>query len=250
MKKIIFVSIAMATISFTACNNNADKKAETTTEQPTATNEQFACSMHPEVIGNKADKCSKCGMELSVPVIKKTETANPNDTTQSTLKKDTTKQAASKADVKTTDAVVVGSPVKEIVSNYLFLKNALSKDDAKTAASAAFRLQASFKRMGSTSIDATLKQKYLDIAETAAEHAEHIAANGAKIDHQREHFASLSKDINDIIALFGSPQKLYQDFCPMYDNGKGAYWISEVKEIKNPYFGSQMLTCGSVKKQY
>ena len=41
-----------------------------------------------------------------------------------------------------------------------------------------------------------------------------------KIDHQREHLASLSKDVSDLIALFGSSQKLYQDHCPMYNDGK------------------------------
>jgi hypothetical protein len=36
----------------------------------------------------------------------------------------------------------------------------------------------------------------------------------------------------------------------MYNDGKGAVWISEAKAIKNPYYGSQMLTCGSVKKEF
>jgi Cu(I)/Ag(I) efflux system membrane fusion protein len=29
----------------------------------------------------------------------------------------------------------------------------------------------------------------------------------------------------------------------------GAYWISDSKEIRNPYFGDAMLTCGEVKKE-
>lgn len=95
-----------------------------------------------------------------------------------------------------------------------------------------------------------MKKEYLDIAESAKENAEHIGANAGKLDHQREHFALLSKDINDLIKLFGSKQKLYQDFCPMYNNGKGAIWISEVKEIKNPYFASKMPTCSSIKKEF
>ena len=49
---------------------------------------------------------------------------------------------------------------------------------------------------------------------------------------------------------FGSKQKLYQDFCPMANDGKGAIWISEVKEIKNPYYGAEMLSCGSLKKTF
>ena len=97
-------------------------------------------------------------------------------------------------------------------------------------------------------IEAKLKKQYLDIADDAKEHAEHIGDNSGKIGHQREHFVMLSKDINDLIKLFGTKQKLYQDYCPMADEGKGAIWISEVKEIKNPYYGSNMLTCGSIKK--
>jgi hypothetical protein len=138
--------------------------------------------------------------------------------------------------------------IDKIVANYLTLKNALTKDDAKGAASAGKVLYATFNTVNVKSIDAKLKKDYLDIAETAKENAEHIGDNAGKIDHQREHFVSLSKDINDLIKLFGTKQKLYQDYCPMADDGKGAIWISEIKEIKNPYYGSNMLTCGSVKK--
>jgi hypothetical protein len=89
--------------------------------------------------------------------------------------------------------------------------------------------------------------KYMEIAESAKEHAEHIVKN--PIDHQREHFEDLSKDVNDLIALVGTDKTLYQDFCPMASNNKGAIWLSETEEINNPYFGSKMLKCGSVQKQ-
>ena len=140
--------------------------------------------------------------------------------------------------------------INEIVSNYLALKNALTKDDTKGAASAGKTLYATFNAVNVNSIDAKNKKEYLDIADDAKEHAEHIGANGGNIPHQREHFVLLSKDISDLIKTFGTTQKLYQDYCPMADDGKGAIWISEVKDIKNPYQGSKMLTCGSVKKTY
>ena len=105
-----------------------------------------------------------------------------------------------------------------------------------------------FNSADASGLTAAQKKEYTDIAGDAKEHAEHIGDNAGKIAHQREHFAILSKDINDLIKLLGSNKKLYQDHCPMYDDGKGAIWISETKEIKNPYYGSQMLTCGSVKK--
>lgn len=140
--------------------------------------------------------------------------------------------------------------IAEIVSNYLKLKNALTKDDANSAANAGKALFTSFTNASVVSLDEKQKKEFADIADDAKEHSEHIGANAGKIDHQREHFATLSKDVNDLIKMFGAPQKLYQDFCPMYDDGKGATWISEVKDIKNPFYGSQMLTCGSVKKTY
>ncbi|MBA4058359.1 MAG: hypothetical protein C0490_26815, partial [Marivirga sp.] len=41
---------------------------------------------------------------------------------------------------------------------------------------------------------------------------------------------------------------LYLEYCPMANNNEGAYWLSNEKEIKNPYFGDKMLKCGSVKE--
>ena len=39
---------------------------------------------------------------------------------------------------------------------------------------------------------------------------------------------------------------LYKQYCPMAFGNKGGYWLSDVAEIRNPYFGDKMLTCGTV----
>jgi Cu(I)/Ag(I) efflux system membrane fusion protein len=39
---------------------------------------------------------------------------------------------------------------------------------------------------------------------------------------------------------------LYVQKCPMANNNKGAVWLSREKDIRNPYYGEQMMTCGSV----
>jgi hypothetical protein len=140
--------------------------------------------------------------------------------------------------------------IEQVLNNYLALKNALVTDNGKAAANAGKQLFSTFKNIDIKVIPVNKQEAYIEIAENAKENAEHIVANAGKIDHQREHLASLSKDITDLITLFGTTQKLYQDHCPMYNDGKGATWISEIKEIKNPYYGSKMLTCGSVKKQF
>jgi hypothetical protein len=234
MKNIILSAVAMAFV-LVSCNQK-NKQAETTTTETTETTAQlYACSMHPEVTGKKGEKCSKCGMELTEPV-------------KATTEKVVATTTEPVAETTTTEVAQTSFSINEIISNYLTLKNALTKDDAKGAGVAGKTLYATFNAVNVNSIDAKLKKEYVDIADDAKEHAEHIGANADKLEHQREHFVMLSKDINDLIKIFGTKQKLYQDFCPMANDGKGAIWISEVKDIKNPYQGSKMLTCGSMKK--
>ena len=67
------------------------------------------------------------------------------------------------------------------------------------------------------------------------------------ISKQRGHFKHLSAHMISSVQLFGINQKVYSEFCPMADNNKGAYWISLEEEIRNPYYGEAMLTCGEVR---
>lgn len=135
----------------------------------------------------------------------------------------------------------------QIIGDYLELKSALVADNKDKAAKAGEKLVGSLGNFDEGKFNEEQQKELKDIIEDATEHAEHIAKS--PIDHQREHFDVLSKDVIDLIAITGTDKTLYQDFCPMYNNKKGAQWLSESKEIKNPYYGSEMLTCGSVQKQ-
>ena len=139
--------------------------------------------------------------------------------------------------------------IKEILNAYLQMKNAFTEDNSTGAATAGKKLEAAFKKFDKSALTAAQKKTYEDVEADAAEHAEHIGANGGKIEHQREHFELLSKDMYDLVKAFGGGQVLYKDFDPMYNNGKGAFWLSETKEIKNPYMGKAMLTSGSIKEE-
>ncbi|OLY95050.1 Protein of unknown function [Cnuella takakiae] len=68
------------------------------------------------------------------------------------------------------------------------------------------------------------------------------------IEKQRAHFASLSDAMIGLVKKAGVEGELYMDYCPMALDNKGAYWLSTDKEIRNPYFGEEMLTCGEVKE--
>lgn len=139
--------------------------------------------------------------------------------------------------------------IKAIVTTYLQLKNAFTVDNSTDAAAAGTTLENAFKTFDKTALSADQKKIFEDVEDDAREHAEHIGKNGGNIAHQREHFEMLSKDVYDLVKTFGGGQALYKDFCPMYNNKKGAFWISETKEIKNPYLGKAMSTCGTVKEE-
>ncbi|MAP53541.1 efflux RND transporter periplasmic adaptor subunit [Altibacter sp.] len=67
------------------------------------------------------------------------------------------------------------------------------------------------------------------------------------LENQRDHFIVLSENIIAISMSFTQlPDTLYIQKCPMANSNKGASWISESAEIRNPYYGEAMLTCGSV----
>jgi Cu(I)/Ag(I) efflux system membrane fusion protein len=72
---------------------------------------------------------------------------------------------------------------------------------------------------------------------------------GEDMEKQRMAYARFEDALYQSIKAFAITDKpVYHQFCPMARNGKGAYWLSDKKPIRNPYFGEQMLTCGETKE--
>lgn len=235
MKNLVKLSMILLVLVVASCKDNkAESNKEASATESTMDHNEgqlYSCPMHPEVQGKLGEACSECGMELTEPVT----------------------QALTAPDEVKTEAVPMSKSsfsIDAILNNYLKLKNALTKDDSKGAAEASKELYSTLKNTKTDKIEDKFKKEYTDITEDAKEHVEHIADNSGKISHQREHFAMLSKDVNDLIKIFGTDKKIYRDYCPMYDQGKSGYWISETKDIKNPYYGSEMLTCGGITNEW
>lgn len=138
--------------------------------------------------------------------------------------------------------------VNEVVEHYLHVKNALANENGAEAANGAKALIASLKKVDPSQFTAAQKTVYQDVNEDLKEHAEHTAANAGKIDHQREHFVMMSNDVQALVKAFGASKTLYLDHCPMANDNKGANWISETEEIKNPYMGKKMPGCGKMEQ--
>jgi len=116
--------------------------------------------------------------------------------------------------------------IAQLLSDYRQLKTALSSDNFEDAKINYKKLATSFSK---------LKLRKLQNADKIK-----------SIDELREEFLVLSEDII-AIAKSSNPtdQLLYVQRCPMANNSEGASWLSFTKEIKNPYYGASMLTCGS-----
>lgn len=143
------------------------------------------------------------------------------------------------------DSNMQNTDAKQIVVDYMVLKDALVATNKEDAAKTGKKLESTLKGFKVASYTSEQQRELKDIITDATEHAEHIGKS--EMDHQREHFKILSKDITDMVAITGTDTTLYQQFCPMYD--KGSAWLSMEKEIKNPYYGSKMMACGKVQKE-
>ncbi len=230
MKKIILSSVLLAVLVL-SCNQKNKEEKSTEGQVVVKTDVEYSCPMHPEVTGKEGELCKECGMELEP---QKAAAETEESTIEFTAVSDAVKQSVS------TEAIVNG---------YLKIKNALANDNTKDATAAANNFIKAVTATNVSKIDSKLLTKYLNSTDDAKKQAELIAKNDGKIDQQRMYFAVLSKDISNLVATFGANQKLYHDYCPMYNEGKSGYWLSEIKEIRNPYYGSEMLECGGMIKE-
>jgi len=171
---------------------------------------------------------------------------NNSSTKESEVK---TNDTANKAVTTNTNEVKETASTDDVITHYLGLKNALTSDNGNEAATHAKDLGTTLAKVDESGFAPEQKKMYDDVKDDVKEHAEHIGANGSNIAHQREHFDMLSKDMIDLVKAAGTTKTLYRDFCPMYNNKKGASWLSETKEIKNPYYGNEMPKCGIVKEE-
>ncbi|GAA0564131.1 DUF3347 domain-containing protein [Chitinophaga japonensis] len=145
------------------------------------------------------------------------------------------------------DAKVAAS-LKPVIDHYLHIKNGLAGDNSAEAASGGEEMAEAMGKVDKSAMTPEQQKLYTENEDDLKEHAEHIGKNKGNIEHQREHFVEMSEDVYALVKAFGGGQALYHDHCPMANNNKGAFWLSETKEIKNPYLGSKMPTCGTAKE--
>ena len=133
--------------------------------------------------------------------------------------------------------------LKVVFDNYFAVKDALVKTDGNTASAKAKELLSAINAVKMETLKTDEHNVWMKVLKNIKEDAEHIAdTKDAK--HQRDHFDTLSKNIYELIKVSKQDSPTYLQHCPMANDGKGADWLSKESTVKNPYYGSMMLSCG------
>lgn len=139
------------------------------------------------------------------------------------------------------------TPLKAVLESYFAVKDALVKTDAATVSIKATELVKAIKAVEMTKLSTEEHNVWVKLMNNLTANTEKIAVF-KDVAKQRETFALLSKDMYELAKVSKQETPVYYQHCPMYNNGKGANWLSKDTTVKNPYYGSQMLTCGSVQE--
>jgi len=139
------------------------------------------------------------------------------------------------------------TPLQAVYNAYYALKDVLISSDAKASASKSEELLAALKAVDMAKLSSQEHTVWMKIQATLTADATKIAA-AKNIAKQREVFSVLSQNMYDLVKVSKLDKPVYYLHCPMFNNGKGANWLSKEDQVKNPYYGAQMLTCGSVKE--
>jgi Cu(I)/Ag(I) efflux system membrane fusion protein len=142
------------------------------------------------------------------------------------------------------------SQLTQLTEAYFKVKNSLVNDDAPATQKAAGSIQSSLSKVDMSLVEGTAHDRWMSIR-SKVDKAAGMMTKETDIAKQRTHFAPLSQAFLDLTETFGlTKDKVYKEFCPMAFDNKGAFWLSESEQIRNPYFGQTMLTCGEVKATY
>ena len=121
--------------------------------------------------------------------------------------------------------------VAVIFEEYIQLKTALVNTNSENTAAVAKSLQAKL-----IAIDASeeLTKTVQSIAETT------------DVEIQREAFVDLTAGVEKMLEGSLKSGTIFKQYCPMAFGFTGAHWLSNTKQIQNPYFGDKMLKCGRI----
>ncbi len=140
--------------------------------------------------------------------------------------------------------------LSRLFSAYVKLKDAFYSSDAGKVKEEASHTSQALERVDMKLLSGAAHHDWMSYFPAIQASLKEIES-GNDMERQKKSFSTLSDNLYKSIRAFGlGGQDAYYDYCPMAFNNEGAYWLTDRKEIKNPYFGEKMPACGQVKEKF
>jgi Cu(I)/Ag(I) efflux system membrane fusion protein len=141
------------------------------------------------------------------------------------------------------------SQLASVFASYIELKDAFIESDANKVKEEAKGTDEALAKVDMTLITGAAHNDWMSYLTPLQTSLKEIQAS-TDIEAQRKAFSNLSDNLYKSVKAFGlGGEEAFHAYCPMAFNNEGAYWLSDQTQIKNPYFGDKMLTCGEVKEK-
>lgn len=128
------------------------------------------------------------------------------------------------------------------LKQYFRMKDALIAGKPAEVAVSAKETASAFKKLSATNLGDGQKAMHGQVVEMLS-----AIGGNTELKEQRSHFIGLNRSLVSLAqGLKDLESTIYVQHCPMANNNEGAFWLSTDKEIRNPYYGDAMLSCGSV----
>ncbi|HSI75100.1 MAG TPA: efflux RND transporter periplasmic adaptor subunit [Lunatimonas sp.] len=136
------------------------------------------------------------------------------------------------------------------IKSYLSIKDALVETDAEATQDAVNPAKSSLAQVDMKLLDGKAHDSWMGLLKPIQSSLDKISQIN-DVEEQRKLFEILSDNLIESVEIFGiSGDSFYKHYCPMAFRDEGAVWLSLEKEVRNPYFGEKMLTCGEIQKIY
>ena len=140
--------------------------------------------------------------------------------------------------------------LQEVYDAYIPMKNAFVASDAAEIMNRAKKVKSALGTVDMELLQGEAHMRWMDDLETMDASISTIAER-QDLAAQRVAFAAFNDALYDAIETFGlSDGTVYYQYCPMANGDQGAFWLSEIEEIRNPYFGDEMLGCGETRETF
>ncbi len=133
--------------------------------------------------------------------------------------------------------------LSKVYESYFKVKDALVKTDGEMTSTNSKELLNAINGVQMKKLSMEAHMVWMKVVNDLKEDAGQMAGT-KKIGDQRDHFIKLSNNMYSLIKVSKTETPTYYQFCPMANKGEGANWLSKEETVKNPYYGSQMLSCG------